>query len=359
MGYGTLLVSVCWVAWLLMLLPSIVYLLARAGWQERRQRIFTYFTATDLKRYFRLYFPSVVITGDSDDALAERFKKHYGCYYGRRHFIFPLILLGVVSALAAWGVSETLQKWENVPDAKFALPTAAVAAVAGAYTWVMSDHLSRLRRRDFSSTDVYNGAFRFLVSVPFGFSLAALANKDFGVALAFLIGVFPTQTLFTIGRRLFSQKLGLGEDQEKGKSELEKLQNVGRTNAERFYDEGITTIAELAWTDPVDLAVRTNFQFNYVIDCMGQALLAVYIGDDIQKLGPFSLRAAQDAASLIYDCGADIDSTPTVEQKYARQALTEAANLLKMDTKTLYYTLTSVADDPYTEFIWRIWPQAN
>lgn len=356
MDYALLLGSVCWVAWALLLLPSIIYLIVKAGWQERRERILTRFTPDDLERYFKLYFPSVNITGTDADK-TKRFKKHYGSHYGRRHFVLPLIFLALVSGIAAWGIFETLKQWQSVHGAKFALPSMVVAALAGAYTWVTADHLSRMRRRDLSSTDVYNGAFRFVVSVPFGISLSALANKDFGIALSFLIGVFPTQTLFTIGRRLFSQKMGLGDDADAGRSELEKLQNIGRAKAERFQDEGITTIAELAWTDPVDLAVRTNLQFDDVLDCMGQALLAVYLGDDLLKVSRDSLRAAQEAAAMVQDVGQDIDSTPTLKQKYARQALIEAANILKMDPKALYYTLKSVAEDPYTLFIWHLVPQ--
>jgi hypothetical protein len=268
--------------------------------------------------------------------------------------------LALVSAIGIFGMAETLKQWENVSAANFAMPAMVVGAFAGAYTWVTSDHLARLRRRDFSSGDVYNGVFRFLIAAPFAISLSAVANKDLGLAIAFLIGVFPTKTLFTIGRRVFTQKLGLGEDPAAGQSELEKLQNIGKTNAERFYDEGVTTIAELAWTDPVDLAVRTNFDFNYVVDCMGQALLAVYVGDDIKKISLFSLRAAQEAASMIYDVGPDIDSAnPTVNEAYARQALARAAAVLQLDTKTLHYTLSSVAEDPYTQFLWEIWPQGS
>lgn len=358
MTYATLMSSVCCVAWVLVLLPSIIYLAAKAGWEERRQRILTYFAPDALRRYYRLYFPSIDISKDSDDILVNRFIEHYGCYYGRRHFVAPLLLLAVVSGLGAFGIAETLKSWQAIPDARFAFPPIVVSGFLGAYTWVASDHLGRLRRRDFTSADVYNGVFRFLIAVPFGISLAMLANKDFGIALAFLIGVFPTETIFMIGRRVFAQKFGLGEDQTAGKSELETLQNIGKTNAERFYDEGVTTIAELAWTDPVDLAVRTNFDFNYVVDCMGQALLAVYIGDDIKKLSLFSLRAAQEAAAMIGDVGKDIDSpNPTPAQIAARQALTEAAGILHVSPKTLFYTLTSVAEDPYTQFLWEIWPQ--
>jgi hypothetical protein len=355
MSYDSLIDGVCLLGWFLVLWPAFFYLIAKAGWEERRQRIFTYFGETALKRYFTLYFPSVNITGESGAQLAERFKRHYGCYYGRRHMAIPLLLLAVVAGLGMWGTAETLKTWQT-QHGIFAWPPIILSAFLGAFTWVTSDQLSRLRRRDLSNGDIYNGVFRFLIAAPFGVAFAAVAKDAFGIPLAFLIGVFPTTTLFTIGRRLASQRLGLGEDPTAGQSELETLQNVGKTNAERFYDEGVTTIAELAWTDPVDLAVRTNFDFNYVVDCMSQALLAVYVGTDIKKLALFSLRGAQEAASVIQDIGPDIESAnPTSEQRDARKALTQAAAALNIDPKALRYTLTSVAEDPYTDFIWNVW----
>jgi hypothetical protein len=102
MLYDILIDSVCCLAWILVLWPAFFHLISKAGWAERRQRIFTYFTAPALKRYFNLYFPSVDIEGESDPQLAERFKKHYGCYYGRRHVIIPLFLLAVIAGVGMW-----------------------------------------------------------------------------------------------------------------------------------------------------------------------------------------------------------------------------------------------------------------
>ena len=357
MFYDILINAVCFLGWILVLWPAFFYLISKAGWAERRQKIFTHFTAPALKLYFGLYFPSINIKGESDAKLTERFKKHYGCYYGRRHAVIPLLLLAVVAGLGMWGTAETLKTWQT-QHGSFAWPPIILSAFLGAFTWVASDQLSRLRQRDFSTGDIYNGVFRFLVASPFGVALGAVSPKGAGVAVAFLIGVFPTTTLFTIGRRIASKHLGLGDDQAAVRSDLEILQNVGKANAERFSDEGVSTIAELAWTDPVDLAVRTNFDFNYVSDCMSQALLAVYVGEDIKKLGPFSLRGAMEAAAMIKDMGKDIESVnPTSEQRDARTGLTQAAAALNMDPKALRYTLTAVAGDPYTDFIWQIWGQ--
>lgn len=355
MDYDFLIYSVCALGWILVLWPASYYLVSKAGWAERWERIFTNFNGPALQRYFALYFPSIKIQGETEPQLAQRFKKHYGCYYGRRHALVPLLLLALVAGVGAWGTAETLKTWQT-QHGSFAWPPIVLSAFLGAFTWVASDQLSRLRQRDFSSGDIYNGVFRFLIAAPFGVALAAVAKDGLGIPLAFLIGVFPTTTLFTIGRRVASKQLGVGEDAAAGQSELETLQNIGKANAERFSDEGVTTIAELAWTDPVDLAVRTNFDFNYVSDCMSQALLAVYVGENLKKLGPYSLRGAMEAAAMIKDIGEDIESAnPEADQRDARMALTQAAAALNMDAKALRYTLTTVAEDPYTDFIWHIW----
>jgi len=347
-----LITTACFVAWLFIVLPCALYLVSDAGWRDRRQRIFTYFNPAVVKLYFTVYFPSLDILKESDPQLTDRFKKHYGRYYGRRHYIVPLILLSIISALGLFVVSESLKQWYGSTTNHFAASPVVVSSFLGAFTWVTSDQIARFRRRDWTSSDVYKGTFRFLIAVPFGYSLAAFANKDFGIAIGFLLGAFPTETLFKISRRLLGQKLGLGEDADSGTSELEMLQNIGKTNAEKFYDEGITTITELAWTDPVHLSVRTNFDFEYVVDCMSKALLAVYVGKSIKKLARFSLRGAQEATTLL----SLVDNpSASAEKTRATQALKEAANVLGVKVDTLHHTLSSVADDPYTKFLAKIW----
>jgi hypothetical protein len=273
-SYDFLIYGVCLAGWILVLWPAFFYLIMNAGWADRRQRILTNFTGPAVKHYFELYFPKVDIRGKSNPQLVELFEAHYRQLYGRRHLGIPLVLLAIVAGLGMWGAAETLRTSQTL-HASFVWPPIILSAFLGAFTWVASDLLSRFRRRDLGPGDIYNGVFRFLIAAPFAVALAALSPEKAGIPVAFLIGVFPTTTLFTIGRRVASKYLGLGEDSASVRSDLEMLQNVGKANAERFSDEGVTTIAELAWTDPVDLAMRTNFDFNYVTDCMSQALLAV------------------------------------------------------------------------------------
>jgi hypothetical protein len=120
-----------------------------------------------------------------------------------------------------------------------------------------------------------------------------------GIPTVFFLGAFPTTTLFMVARRIVGQQLKLRDDPDSGKLELEALQSVGRANAEPFKDEGISTISQLAYADPIDLAIRTNFDFNYVIDCVSDSLLWIYIKDKIDLIQIFSLRGFQEASALM------------------------------------------------------------
>jgi hypothetical protein len=332
----------------MVLLPAVVYLFT--GWVARRDRIITILDAAALKEYYGKYFPSIEVDSDTDEQLCRRFSKHYGQRYGRRTFVIPLLLLGAIAGIGAIGTAESVIVWRGLSTGK-AFPEMAVSALLGAFMWVVADQLGRFSSRDFTSTDVSNCVYRILIAVPFGYSLQTFASKEFGIPLAFLLGAFPTGTLFTIARRLVGQKLGLGEEASGGKLQIESLQGVSRTNAERFLDAGVSTIGELAWVDPIDLSIRANRDFNYVVDCMSQALVWIYFEDKTESLSRYAVRGAQEVAFLVND----LKNTDPELQWAAQQALAGAASSLNMTPAALSYTLTQVRDDPYTQFLISVW----
>ncbi len=350
-SYVHLIFAVFFAGWAMLLLPSIVYLFT--GWETRRERILTFLKPGALKVYYQQFFPSVDISKDTDAQLDARFKKHFGAYYGKRHYVLPMIILAVVAGIGGWGTAISVQVSQGVASAKSAFPAVAISALLGAFVWVLADQLTRRQTRDLKPSDLYYGVFRFLIAVPFGFGLQPFVAKELGIPLAFLLGAFPTDTLFKIARRLAGKTLALGEEVESGKTELEELQNIGKSNAERFRDEGVATIAELAWADPIDLSIRTNFEFNYVVDCMSQALLWIYFSVDnkFKVLYQFSLRGAQEVRTTVNA----LNSNSTQERDAAAQALAGAATALNMEQGALYHTLLEVSKDPYTEFLTEIW----
>ena len=344
----TYLVDVlCVIGAIAVLLPAIVYLFTE--WRYRRDQMFSTLDDRGVELYYQRFFPAFTLPAGK--SWAQRFQEDFGRWYGRRHYVIPMMLLAAIVGLGMWGTAATIRFWLiATPDSK-PLPALAIAAFLGAYAWVLLDQFGRYQSRNFTKHAVYNGVYRFLIIVPMGFSFSAFVAPNLGVPLAFLLGTFPTQTLMKFGRRLVIDKVGLGEKEEDGPNELVQLQGIGKENAERFQSVGLTTIVGLAWFDPIELTIRTNLEFNYVIDCISQALVWVYCGADTPKLYPFSLRGAQEARYLWQA----LDSTNEKEKDAANKTLVAIAAVFHTDADTFWHTLDGIADDPYTEFLGRIW----
>jgi hypothetical protein len=342
--YAILIDTLCGIAGAMVLVPPLFYLFR--PWATRRDKLFANLDEGSLMLYYRQFYPSEThnVTGVKAD-----FKKYFNRHYGRRHYSPPIVLLTVLTVISAVAAARTLAVWQNVAPHKYALPWIVVSALAGGFVWVISDLIDRLRRRDFTISDVYNSVFRILIAAPFGWAFAQVVKTDVGVPLAFLLGAFPTTTLFRIARRLASSRLGISEDSDAGTFELEKLQSITKTNAERFYDEGISTIVQLAYTDPIALTIRTNFDFNYVIDCISQSLLWIYFEDKTHALVIYSLRGAQEAASLMKSL------SEASTQLQATATLNAVAGALNLTPASVQTTLQQISDDPYSQFISSIW----
>ena len=324
-----------------------------------RDRLFGLLDGKAIVYYYQQFRPGSKIGDKSvgDPALTNQaymatFAKDFDTWHGRRYYIAPLCGLGILALVCAWWAVVTTRQWilgrQNVES----MHGLIAAAIAGAFVWIISDEIDRLRRRDFTSSDVYYYIFRILLAVPFGWALTRLQmTLQVGIPVAFFLGAFPTNTLFTAARRVAGQQLKLGEDPS-GTLELESLQAIGKDNAERFKDEGITTIVQLAYTDPVDLTIRTNFDFNYVIDCVSQALLWIYIKQN-SDLNMLSLRGAQEAAILV------AWFSDPAHQTEAEATLATAATKLGISEQSLKTTLHQIALDPYTKFLQNAWGQSS
>jgi hypothetical protein len=335
----------CLVAWLVLLLPALFYLLVT--WTMRRKGLIDRFSKKGtIKLYYEQFFPCRQLEAD----LEKQFKREFDRSYGRRYYILPFTLLAITSGIGLWVTARSVQAWVGWSPDPQSLPPIVISAFLGAYAWVLYDQFARFRTGDFTPYDLYAGTYRVLIAVPLGISLATFAKNEVGVAIAFLLAAFPTTTLFKFSRRLVSKNLNLGEKEEEGRLELERLQGIGRSNAERYLDEGISTIAELAWSNPIDLTVRTNRDLNFVIDSISQALLWIYF-EDVQKLYPLSLRGAQEVCTLFQE----LESADPAIRQLAEHTLKTAAARMNLDEKTCQYTLATVKDDPYAEFLFSIW----
>ncbi|MGA8090508.1 MAG: hypothetical protein WCA10_24750 [Terracidiphilus sp.] len=348
--------TLCFFTFLMVIYPIGRYL--AKPWAFRRDYLIAQLSGESMKLYYQQFRAGASIKGKevgdpslNDGDYTEAFAHDFRKWYGRRYYIFPIMILAVLTGICGWWGCLNLWDWISGVQSLESMRGLVAAAIAGAFVWIIADEIDRLRRRDFTSFDLYYYIFRILIAVPFGWALTRLqVTLQVGIPVAFFLGAFPTSTLFTLARRLAGQQLKLGEDPASGKLELESLQSVGKEIAERFKDEGVYTITQLAYADPLDLTIRCNFDFNYVVDCVSQSLLWIYLGDKVKDLQPFSLRGAQEVA-YFYTCLTQ--SNPDPKAVAALQEI--ASDKLKMSKEALQCTLEQVAGDPYTKFLCKIW----
>jgi hypothetical protein len=199
----------------LLVVPAIVYLFT--GWSVKRSEIVGAMSDRAADLYFRQFYPALKPEKD----VLRAFALHYVRRYGRRHYVLPLALLGVVALFLLTMTTRTLRHWLLGVPSTGDLPALAIGATAGAYMWVVGDVLMRCRKRDLAPIDLYWAALRFIVAIPLGFAFAGVLKEEAAVGMAFLLGAFPTGTLLTIARRIADRKLGLSEGGPDAESEVE------------------------------------------------------------------------------------------------------------------------------------------
>jgi hypothetical protein len=364
---------------LLVAVPILQFLLG--PWADRREKVMAVLAGEPLKLYYQKFRANVAIAKEkyvpnpakpkqfkfkdrlpSDATLVEwefnsAFARDFGRWYGIRYYILPVVILVLLTGCCAvWGVREA-QGWIDGTRMVDSMTGLAAAALTGAFMWVLSDEIDRLRRHDFTTSDLYYYIFRILLSIPFAWAITRLEGTlQVGIPTAIFLGAFPTTSLLTIAPRIGNQQLKLGDDPGTGLLELEKLQSVGKTNAERFKEVDISNIGQLTRADPVDLAIRTNLDFDYISDCVNEALLWVYVGDELGKMAVYSVRGACEARRLLED----YRSTNATTQAQAKQTVTDivaafVADKVLISEGSLLASLVQAGYDPYTEFLDKIW----
>jgi hypothetical protein len=341
-------------ATLVLVLPLLQYV--AAGWRARRSEIMDGLSADARYAYFRMFIQSK--ERPTREEAFKKFEEMYTHWYGRRFFAVPGILLLVVGgSAAAIEVMTALQLVNFSTDPLFVLPTPAVAAVSGAYLWVVNDHISRARRLDFAPSDVLWGVLRLIISIPMGYAFASLAKPDVGAFVAFALGAFPLTSLTSLLRRLATKTLGAEATADEASDDLINLQGVNKAIMERLANEDVTTISQIAYCDPVRLTMRSSLSFNFITDLMNQALAWMYFEQLLDVVRPLGMRGACEIKCLIDDLdnAAGADDAERSAHAIAVAALSLLAAACKQGPETLQFAFRQIADDPFTTFLTTIW----
>jgi hypothetical protein len=339
------------------------------GWATRKYQIVRRFSDTAIGFYKATFCP------EGTFATSKEFSEEYDRRYGRRLFMFPVLLFIVTVCFLSY-LSMTWvfsHDWSAAADGTGKI---AIFSLAGAYIWITYDLIVRARQNDVMTSDVNRATLRLLVSLPFGFAISAFAGVVSGSpvtlstgTLAFLVGAFPTDTVLKFMRRTAGMPLKLDADTTGDNvQQLIKIDGVSVPIAERFIDEGVKTNLQLAYTDPIALTIKSGMDFAFILDCCGQALVRMYFTDDQMKVvDKFGFRTGVEIASLTnvldeYDAIVDaaIKAGTTAAPRNAAQADAESqmqsfSKQLDMDTCAVRFILGQIVGDPYTRFACDIW----
>jgi len=321
-----------------------------SGWPRRWEEISTILDDKAKQRYLILFHDLDV---DSDRA-RTRFRDLYFGLYGRKLFAIPMLLLGIVALVETYYIAGALLELVNAGKTSKDLRV-SVAAMAGAYAAVSWYLIARMQQRNLSRGDVCRAAVQMAIAVIAGFAFSAFSNADLAPLMAFAVGFIPFQTLAELlGKQVRKQLPATADaaDAKVSREQITELTGIDAVTAARIEDADITTVVQLAWCDPIDLTMRSNLQFIFVLDIVSQALAWVYLKGDLKALGKIGLRGAIEISTMLRH----LKSEEPDKKRSAEASRDEAGKIVKvMDVEALKRALVDIAGDPSTKFLELIW----
>jgi hypothetical protein len=299
---------------------------------------------TDAKRMYLEIFHAHPDLRDPD----AEFQRMYQYWYGRTRLVWPTVVLIAVSIPVLFFLARSLVELSPTLDTSGLHFNIAASAIAGAYIFVVAELITGVQRRSLRRVDIARASLRLASAVPIGFAFAAFLNTESGPFIALAAGAFPLDAVRTILRRLANKQFNLEIGPTDAPAQIRQLSGVDHTVADRIAEADITTISQLAWCDPIQLAIRASLNFGYVVDIVSRSLAWVYFDDKLALLRQFGLRGAYEIRVFFED---DLKSRNQKARETAENVLAEAARAISMTPTAFLYTLHQISDDKATKFL--------
>src|SRR5437016_14531167 len=113
---ANLILLSCGLAWVILLLPALVYL--GTTWRNRREFLFDRLGPDAIALYYKQFRPSFAPRripwrrrrSDQTDIKAQ-FRGDFGRFYGQRRYVLPLLLLALISGIGLLCTARSIQVW--------------------------------------------------------------------------------------------------------------------------------------------------------------------------------------------------------------------------------------------------------
>lgn len=327
------------------LLPVLSFV--RRGWGIKRADVLSSFEADAISLYVKTFLPNNK-SASSEKIFCDMYDHRYGLYRLNMPVLllaatlFPLSLLVARSALVKIAGPAA-------GSGTLVLPGQALAAVTGAYAFVVAGLVRGALTYNLPPVTLVNTALRLLVAAPLGYAVAIFGagKSEF---LAFAIGAFPLDQFATYFRRWAGQLINQGLTNpvtDDSADQALALDGIDQPMSESLANCQITTVLQLAYCDPVQLSLGTNIDFDVIADLQSEALAYLYFGAGLAAIRPLGLRGAVEIANLLDLEAKDPDAF--------NQAFTAAKTALSLTDGGLRNSFREIAADPYTKFLVAIW----
>lgn len=226
---------------------------------------------------------------------------------------------------------------------------------AGAYIWNLYDLTTRYRKVDLTPSAFHFSWIRMLAACIIGPLSSYIITPALATVVAFGFGLIPLQTVFEYFKQVASRKTNLTTQVAPAEQPtLHKLQGMTTSVIERLDEEGIDSAAALAYSDPLKIFIKTDFEWALITNFIDQALLFNYIGNKIELFRPLGILGAIDAATVYsrVEDGTPHDSTS--ERLDAENMIRCLAKILGTEESGAKNLLRTLKEDFQVGFIWSI-----
>jgi len=324
------------------------------GWQDRYEEFRNRLTDGALNAYLLQFWErrarkvNQQIFDNSalmQDEAGRLFDLIYREQYGQSVFMMPALLLLLTTLAGSFLVIMIgMEKYQlSMIETKV-----AIAAIAGAYMFAVSDMVLSVRRKSLNVADIYWYVLRLVLAVPIGIAATASAPGATAATVALGLGTFPMDTLTKLLRRLTDKPLNVAETDQA--PDLIKLEGVTVPIASSLSAEGVESVEQLLGMDPILLAIRTGLPFKFILQLSAQAVVWRHLGEAAGRLVPIDLAYAQQVARLVQA----VDDRPELRKNLLSAVATRLKNGAGdtvLEDDTILFILRSVADDSYTKFL--------
>ena len=259
-----------------------------------------------------------------------------------------LMLLAMSSVGIPMGLPPVLT--EHLPNTSEV--TDIIAGGVGAFIWGIYELAERYRSGDLAPDSLFRMAARMLIASAVGALVGVIVNERLAWPIAFGVGVLPVATVksFISERTLKALKLSSAPTIQENPP-FTCLQGWNQDVCDKLQLARITSVEQLACTNPFQIFLRSNLDWRVILDLCDQALLVVYIAENAEKIRKLGFRSAVELAVIDWDK----DNSEFFADMSRDDVINQIASSLGMETLPVRMLIRSISEDITVSLIATLW----